>query len=785
MRPLIPILLSLVVLLSASIILTQGSVAAETDDEGTSDDPTYGALNYGIDLNGPVGQEITRSVDLGYAVGSSYLLNTVRDTLPDGLSVSVDSNSAVLTISGVPTEPCNERYNNLNIGTFLGQPIFLTIIYDIYANEVNLHPNATDAICDVESVGVHREPLPEPVRPGYHFMGWYTEPEGGSLAGNVGDVITDQYLTANLYAHWEPNGTLNAPAWTVYGNQQITFTYTPTFTNRWNEQVTDFAISVNDDPTDCMDASGTSISGDFHGLLPGNYAVTFTVTADGYDDTTWTVYVNQSILIIDDPEGTFTVGETYSDSLAIKPNDATITGYSATLDGEFASTSIYQLNPSGRMFTFTPEKAGLWAITLELSAPGYSSTNYTFSLIYVEPSTDPDPEPGNPPTIGGIHYVKVSNDGIDNTYMFSARNAYNYDRMTWDFDDCTVPSFGDNQTHSFPGPGVYTVTCTVTKGNQFATAEVTITAGDLTTDQEFADQTNINSRYHQSFFIGVADPIVTVTGTSVTGGDLADSRLSWLVWDVIDLEDGRYIFDISGTCQDPTLAGATIHIRVEEGTGGELWEWDVSVLAEVTTSIPNQGEVHADYVADGLEITLTDLNPRTNSITLVVDWDDGTMPVKNGSASTFTHTYEDPGSYNVQLTWKFSVAGSETRIPLILHVTVSDDRDFELSYEGGDNATGSMDSQTGSAEYEVAECGFEYEGHEFLGWNTESDFTGDTYSPGDTIELTEDTTLYAMWSGEGGASANGGDDDTLGIAAGITVIIAIVIIAAFVVTRYL
>lgn len=38
------------------------------------------------------------------------------------------------------------------------------------------------------------------------------------------------------------------------------------------------------------------------------------------------------------------------------------------------------------------------------------------------------------------------------------------------------------------------------------------------------------------------------------------------------------------------------------------------------------------------------------------------------------------------------------------------------------------------------------EGYTFGGWNTKQDGTGTTYQPGDTFTITDDTTLYAMWT---------------------------------------
>lgn len=46
----------------------------------------------------------------------------------------------------------------------------------------------------------------------------------------------------------------------------------------------------------------------------------------------------------------------------------------------------------------------------------------------------------------------------------------------------------------------------------------------------------------------------------------------------------------------------------------------------------------------------------------------------------------------------------------------------------------------------VMENGFRYDGADFIGWNTAADGSGTEYQPGDTITVSENTTLYAQWS---------------------------------------
>ena len=60
---------------------------------------------------------------------------------------------------------------------------------------------------------------------------------------------------------------------------------------------------------------------------------------------------------------------------------------------------------------------------------------------------------------------------------------------------------------------------------------------------------------------------------------------------------------------------------------------------------------------------------------------------------------------------------------------------------------GTMTPQTVNAKTDTAlnANSFTREGYNFLNWNTAADGTGDSYADGETINLTENTTLYAQW----------------------------------------
>ena len=72
---------------------------------------------------------------------------------------------------------------------------------------------------------------------------------------------------------------------------------------------------------------------------------------------------------------------------------------------------------------------------------------------------------------------------------------------------------------------------------------------------------------------------------------------------------------------------------------------------------------------------------------------------------------------------------------------------FEANGSAEYPVEGTMPSQTVTAKKDTAlnANSFTREGYNFLNWNTAADGTGDSYADGATVNLTENTTLYAQW----------------------------------------
>ena len=72
---------------------------------------------------------------------------------------------------------------------------------------------------------------------------------------------------------------------------------------------------------------------------------------------------------------------------------------------------------------------------------------------------------------------------------------------------------------------------------------------------------------------------------------------------------------------------------------------------------------------------------------------------------------------------------------------------FEANGSAEYPVEGTMAPQTVTAKKDTALNAntFTREGYNFLNWNTAADGTGDSYADGATVNLTENTTLYAQW----------------------------------------
>lgn len=72
---------------------------------------------------------------------------------------------------------------------------------------------------------------------------------------------------------------------------------------------------------------------------------------------------------------------------------------------------------------------------------------------------------------------------------------------------------------------------------------------------------------------------------------------------------------------------------------------------------------------------------------------------------------------------------------------------YILTLESNDGTSQSEQQEfTFGTEQQIIECPFAKTGYHFSGWNTQADGSGTSYADGESISLSEDTTVYAQWT---------------------------------------
>jgi len=127
---------------------------------------------------------------------------------------------------------------------------------------------------------------------------------------------------------------------------------------------------------------------------------------------------------------------------------------------------------------------------------------------------------------------------------------------------------------------------------------------------------------------------------------------------------------------------------------------------------------------------------------------------------------EIPGNYTSEsdplgIMWSGDVLGST-----IINHFLTEQTFFKVAYDGNGNTSGAAPVDT--QEYQEGELvviqdqgNLARSGYSFMGWNTESDGSGDWYQPGDTFMMPAmNVIFYAQWQPLGGSGGGGGGGNT-------------------------
>lgn len=127
--------------------------------------------------------------------------------------------------------------------------------------------------------------LPDAKRDGYKIIGWYTESNGGSKIGNVGDQYTISTNTT-IYAHWDKAPEITASDKTFYEGE-----YTH---DEWINTVRMKDVSAKDLEDGDITSNIKVVYDDVNVNVPGEYKVTYQVS----DSVGQTVYKDSKVTVL-------------------------------------------------------------------------------------------------------------------------------------------------------------------------------------------------------------------------------------------------------------------------------------------------------------------------------------------------------------------------------------------------------------------------------------------------------------------------------------------------------
>lgn len=614
--------------------------------------------------------------------------------------------------------------------------------------------------------------LPTAIHSSLKFTGWYDSKSGGNFIGLAGaSYVPTKNIT--LYAHWNQPSLVISSEFQWSGADGVTLTYTPKVKDSLTGlEVADFKVKLDSDATGCLNEDGSGVYGYMKDLIPGTYRAAITVSKTGYESASQEIIITMPVATLEAIDDSVVVGQSWTTTLTLKPTNAYIDASKISVkfnDGTAGTSRCTYSVSNGKTFVITCKTEGLFEISLPLTAPGITSSTKTIKLDARAAEDHQDP-----PSISSIKTTKYSSDKSPNTYYFSAIGAANYDVMTWDFGDGTTASESE-VIHQFR-QGVYTITCTVKNVTTNEAAKASIKLETLEEEEvDATDMINLNTPYIKGFTSEYSSLELTCT---TSGG----TTLSCFTMSRDSTSDG-FFYRVSGTCSDIGLVGETVTFSVKSGsTVVKAW---TAVIYPQSGSDEEISDFKASWTTDGLKVTLTGITPNKSSMSLLVDWGDDSNPNKGSASGEFSHEYAEPGTYTLQMVWKWTTgAGVANNGTYTVPITVSVIKENGQIVYHANGGSGTMASQTGMSEYTIMECTFTNGDRTCNYWSTSPNAANGTlYKPGEKVSPDGTLDLYAVWS-----DGNGGSDDGSGwkeIVKYVVVAGTVALIALFVARRML
>lgn len=342
---------------------------------------------------------------------------------------------------------------------------------------------------------------------------------------------------------------------------------------------------------------------------PGNYVVELisidSLSCNKSDTTTLNVTVDES------PDLAFDALEppTCVPMELITTNVSTVAGNIAdyTFSWDFGDgTVIESFEPN-----HTYDDPGTYTVTMSVTGPDPCLYDVTFTAVipesfYVEVDMD------IPEWICTEESVQFNSTGNGTDYV-------------WDFGDGNDGT-GSDPTHIYDTPGLYDVMVialdpTTCNQSDTATAQLQVYLNPTISFDALEPPTCV-------------PPILVITNTSIVEGDIADYTFTW------DMGNGTVLEEFAPSYEYPEPGDYSISLTVD---GPSLCLYDV----QQNITIPESFYVDLEIETPDWTCTSEDEIFSTNSPAETYLWDFGDG--NDAEGPTVTHSYDQPGVYDVQL----------------------------------------------------------------------------------------------------------------------------------------
>ncbi len=229
----------------------------------------------------------------------------------------------------------------------------------------------------------------------------------------------------------------------------------------------------------------------------------------------------------------------------------------------------------------------------------------------------------------------------------------------------------------------------------------------------------------------------------------------------VNIGSGYYKKEVEITVSDAVGNKETARNSVYNDGMGNIKNLDIALSADTTETTQKQWISYTNKNlflkdADGVEVALQLCAVTENDQKIILnDLDTVDLEVHavsgTGAIEGNKLTVSKDGHGFVQGRWNLAdgaaMTASFTYGAEVLG-QIEEEKGLQVIYHANGGSGAMTDPNSPYKKYDTvqaANCGFKYNGMEFVSWNTKADGSGTTYLPGDKFYITETTELYAIW----------------------------------------